>query len=432
MKIENRCKCNVDNHLSAIRMRTATGAAADLPFCLPVGRRVVQPTLPNDRGTLVALGILSTSSRTVFRDTARATYLRELPADVSAAFVMRGRHLNHSTRVSLSLEARVHSDMLFVNASAELPRESGPLHSIYLWFLCATQRYPHVPFVGKLDDDTWLNAGALATLLRGHVLPWVGRPFEAYVGAFATYHWDERRDGGPVFYREIPCTLPCARKSGSSIAGPYNFAKGPAFVLSAALARLLSHSDAERPARDPRCLNGSLWFWRGGTTQDSAAAAMASASTDHGEAHREACGTPFVPRLVPSMPPAKGVDELKYRWGSIPWEDVWVGCKQAFASGSLPSRSLASPHHSQLPAQIAALIALAAACVCPRSRATLTSASMHLSPLLHPLTPSFDRPPHGSPPLLAVHECLAHTGCRLHVPLRRCSQPASDGSCGCG
>ena len=279
-----------------------------LPWCehVPPGRP--PGLLPFDEQVLLAIGITSTAERIGMRDGQRATWLAKLPADVKAHFILRGANLPEAARIAAADEAARHGDVLFVTASANLSRATGPLNSVFLWLRCASLRYPHTPFVGKAEDDVWLNPSAVATLLRSHILPWVGKPYEAYIGAIATYHWDERSDGGPIGYREIPCTVPCAQQqqhknnrtsssSPSPLVGLFNFMKGPFLVLSQKLSRLVAHvplrtaqavdvigtdgqptgawrtaasassgsggggATTEASSMDPRCLRGSSWFW---------------------------------------------------------------------------------------------------------------------------------------------------------------------------
>ena len=87
---------------------------------------IVAPRQPTRQ--LAVLGVLSTEAATRMRHAARTTWFAELTngSGILSKFVLRG--VNASNEVVA--EHRTHGDMVFVGASASLPRVSGPLRSL--------------------------------------------------------------------------------------------------------------------------------------------------------------------------------------------------------------------------------------------------------------------------------------------------------------
>ena len=288
---------------------------------MPASSTIVEPVL-------LAIGVTSTLERREMRDAQRASWLRRLPMDVKAHFILRGLGLTSDDRLRASAEAAQHHDIKFVAARSNLSRAMGPLNSVFLWMRCAAVLYPSAPFVGKAEDDTWVHSEALAVLLRSSVLPWVGKPYEAYVGAIATYHWSEHVDGGPIGYREIPCSLDCAvpnRSAGGRVVGPFNFVKGPLVVLSAGLARrvgFVAPHEGATAVDDPRCLRGSSWFWRPTHQRTQGISDDDELSTSAAEdGYADACGA----SIDANSTWAAALHTAAGRYGTVAWDDVWVG-----------------------------------------------------------------------------------------------------------
>ena len=130
--------------------------------------------------------------------------------------------------------------------------------------------------MGKLDDDTYLHAGGMAALLRS-TLPWLDRPWMAFLGPMEAFSWDEK-SGLPAKWAGVQATAaPCLR-TGSTQVGPFSFAKGAAFFLSSSLAALFARPDLVTAYEDPRHLPGSQQYWvgeMGRSTDRNASAAVA-------------------------------------------------------------------------------------------------------------------------------------------------------------
>lgn len=214
-----------------------------------------------DGGLLAVLGILSHEDRLEFRSASRTSWLRSLPADLRAWFVVRGLDV----RQAMLEEASSHRDVIFVNASSKLGRSSGPLVSLFLWYAHAVRHFPDVTLIGKMDDDTWLHGGGLATLL-GSSLRWLGKASHAYIGRFEQSHWSTAsHNEGPL---QLGVQLPrktCVRQALK--AGPFAFAKGPIYLVSTALARLVAEANETRREVDylvsseaVRCFRGSALY----------------------------------------------------------------------------------------------------------------------------------------------------------------------------
>lgn len=141
-----------------------------------------------------------------------------------------------------------------------MSRDNGPLVSIVLWYGCAAHAFPSAAYVGKADDDVWLHLPNWAAYLRG-TLPWLraGR-FGAYVGTmFEGYHWRPDVDA-PVGWRHM--IKDSCRFRAHNFSGPFSFAIGPSFFLSAPAAREIAHATRSAVMRTTggdrkRCLPGS-------------------------------------------------------------------------------------------------------------------------------------------------------------------------------
>lgn len=201
------------------------------------------------------------------RDASRRTWMRHLqPTHLRAHFVLRGQDLPDEAPVWS--EARTYGDVLFLNASDSLSRQVGPLASLYLWLECAAWRYPEVPYVGKMDDDTWLQAAGIDALLV-NTLPWVDRPWAVYMGRFECYSWNATTDG-PLRWRPAHNYAGCKRNTEYPVIGPFGFAKGGANFLSSRLARHITGSQRASVARltqmGHRCVPGSAQWGAHGSS----------------------------------------------------------------------------------------------------------------------------------------------------------------------
>lgn len=204
-------------------------------------------SLTGSDGQLVAaLGVLSGgANRAPMRNASRHAWLDVAPmAGIAGQFVLRGLGLAHNA--TAWTEADRFGDMLFLNTSAELTRQVGPLVSLFYWYECAMQQYPDAPFVGKMDDDAWLQPIGIGEILR-NALPWVDQKWAAYVGRFECYSWHVV-DEGPMKWKQGSDWSRCHRPrdaNGTKLVGPnpdgymgpFAFAKGGANFLSARLVR---------------------------------------------------------------------------------------------------------------------------------------------------------------------------------------------------
>ena len=53
------------------------------------------------------------------------------------------------------IEASRNGDVVFVRSNANLSKDAGPLHSLFLWLRCAAHLFSDASFIGKSDDDVW-------------------------------------------------------------------------------------------------------------------------------------------------------------------------------------------------------------------------------------------------------------------------------------
>eukprot|EP00966_Prymnesium_polylepis_P237596 5495256-Prymnesium_polylepis.1 len=120
-------------------------------FCAPVDAREL----------LAALAIFTTAAVPKRRAILRATWFASSD-DVVARFVLRGL----GVRPELLQEATEHGDILFVEARSETSCKKGPLQKLVLWLACAVHAWPHAQYIGKGDDDVWIDLPGVAMLLR--------------------------------------------------------------------------------------------------------------------------------------------------------------------------------------------------------------------------------------------------------------------------
>lgn len=188
-----------------------------------------------------AIGILSHGAPGQ-RNWTRASFLSRTARRAAAAhglvvrFVMRAE----GASTAIQREADEHGDMVLVPAPANAGRASGPLLSLMLWWRHAVATWPSAQFIGKADDDVYIHLigtmNHLAAAQRavaeayGHAEPRI------YWGAFEAYHYEEA-DMRPVrFQQDRPgkCFRRQHNESGM-LHGPFAFARGPLYFLSASL-----------------------------------------------------------------------------------------------------------------------------------------------------------------------------------------------------
>ena len=168
-----------------------------------------------------AIGILSHSQHTNWQRILLDTL--DIPQkDMRVCLVLRSSTLSHAKYVN--------STTVLVPCP-NLGRTTGPLCSLVRWFETAVRSFPQSSLIGKADDDAvWHPSRVLANI---HSIPTSAR--NIYWGMHENYHWDFRTDRARKFGWG-PTSHPCANRS---LFGPFNFAKGPLFAVSANLVRLL-------------------------------------------------------------------------------------------------------------------------------------------------------------------------------------------------
>ena len=203
---------------------------------------------------LCVIGVLSADGRASYRTIIRQTWLRDLPPQLVARFVVRG----DGGSGSVVEEARAFSDMVLVRARASLSRAIGPLHSLFAWWRCALETWPRAWGIAKADDDVWIDLRGVAwqleatraALTPGARLLW---------GVMETYSWLPS-EHMPLHFAMKWGTVPTCSKTTTltnagrgtilNISGPFHFAKGPLFALSAPLASEMLQMGAWRSELD--------------------------------------------------------------------------------------------------------------------------------------------------------------------------------------
>jgi hypothetical protein len=198
-------------------------------------------------------------------------------------------------------EAEEFGDTIFLQAPANLTSARGPLTSTLLWLQCASAAWPHTAMIGKAEDDTWFHVPDIAASLRAaqSTLAKLGIR-SMYFGMHESYYWNEtvQRPFGfghhaPFAMWQQPCLLNVSGNVSTSRGtqslsarhaqhGPFDFAKGPLYLLTRGLAARLT-SD--------------------GPTRQRAAEALGTAET------RASGGSAGVGTWAEGMV----------------WEDVWIG-----------------------------------------------------------------------------------------------------------
>jgi hypothetical protein len=231
---------------------------------------------PAESSPFAVLGVLSRADTMLsrrLRRVSRDTWARpaSLPRALAVRFVVRTAELTNATRA----EAAEHGDVVELLAEgalfAPLGRRAGPLFSLTRWYACAVAVWPHAAFIGKADDDVWLDARGVVEHLRASLAEAERHAQTArarlYWGIIETYHWREaahqasaltggRRPGFHYKFRGERCARApitanmsgahgyrtCPPTPGEAIVGPFPFSKGPLNFLAAELAGALTSS----------------------------------------------------------------------------------------------------------------------------------------------------------------------------------------------
>lgn len=163
----------------------------------------------------IAIGVLSGPGPhfVVRRAELRQSYFADRPPSVAYRFALRCGGL------ATPPPDATFSDVLCTSVSHTLPRSQGVIRLLLAWYAHASRAHSSARFIGKIDDDAYINLPLLDTLLGA--LP----DGPTYLGAM--YRWN---------YDPVHETL--ARWGGGSCAtciGPFQFAVGTLMVLDRAL-----------------------------------------------------------------------------------------------------------------------------------------------------------------------------------------------------
>lgn len=149
---------------------------------------------------LVAFGVVTHHTRGQLRQAARVSWMRSLPADMHARFVLPAVHVEEDATGAAAAfgdELRRHpNEFALLNGSASHRWGEAARALVALdWFRCATRIYPLAPYVGRACDSTWLNGRGVGLMLRA-TLPWLRRPYEAVIGRLHAFVRPSNGSGG--------------------------------------------------------------------------------------------------------------------------------------------------------------------------------------------------------------------------------------------
>ena len=251
-------------------------------------------TQPEDaRRLLGVLGVFSHTTNLMNRHTIRDTWLTLAQESLVTKFVMRSQGDDR-----VAQEAAKHGDVVMLDAPAAMSKDVGPLWSSMLWLACAPRAWPGADMIGHAEDDIFAHLPGIVSYLRHTASiprdPEAGadRPclshnpspssnpkpnpnhtgVRLYWGTFELFHWNEHlhlpEKHWNRYSAETLVSQPCRRRTiehlrhhkkerqfpgvytNHTVVGPFAFAKGPLYFLSAALAReVAAHRAVGREAR---------------------------------------------------------------------------------------------------------------------------------------------------------------------------------------
>ena len=242
--------------------------------------RQVQPDTATGREQLLVLGLISAPS-----NDARRAWVRRATSPFAAShsvvirFVLGARGLSASRCALVSREAAHHGDLDLLDAlddeawwtaKGSRGRGVGCIDKTFRWLSHALRRYPHARFLGKGDDDEFINVPNLAALLgamEAAPLParhvgslsmyagWV--QYSSYSPAnFKMCGWSPsaraavRLASSPSCRKGAPARMAAGSASGGhsavarAIPGPFPFVAGALELFSSDLARQVFASPA--------------------------------------------------------------------------------------------------------------------------------------------------------------------------------------------
>lgn len=196
------------------------------------------------------IGVFSAEGHQEYREEHRRTWMHNgEPLGLLSRFVMRGN------ATGMRAEARQNGDIVLLEAlPAALPRSVGPLSMILPWFDYALSAWPTISFLGKADDDVWIDTTSVAAQLhsvQSHLWQTL-QVTEIYWGMMESFHWSVATSS-PIGFsygirdcRETERTWPshgAHASNNATLIGPFPFAKGALFFLSRGLASALVAQD---------------------------------------------------------------------------------------------------------------------------------------------------------------------------------------------
>ena len=215
---------------------------------------------------LIAMGIVSAPEYLERRAACRTSWMRwpNIGKAFHVYFVVRARGAPSSVSELLRLEHEAHGDVLRVDVPWNETRLRGPVLSVAAWFAYATRQLSPSPrFVAKLDDDAYLYAPALETLVR-EALRVAPTPERIYLGPMSWFHWYPKifeRSGfgwsytmawmmGQHCRNATTAEERCRHAGCGPCVGPFPFASGYFALLSTPLAAELLAADSTNEVRD--------------------------------------------------------------------------------------------------------------------------------------------------------------------------------------
>lgn len=227
----------------------------------------------DERRVVGAVGVFTVNSRSELRAAHRRSWLAAPPSQphlLAARFVARGRGdggsdpRDDASITLLTREARRFGDIIFLDENASLARHVGPLFTLVAWFECAARVWPNALFVGKADDDVWIDLAGVAAHL--HSVQAALRELHAspriYWGLMEGFSWltDAKQPVGWSYGYRVHspgprCSYAQVPRDGNETgthekAGPFWFAKGPLFFLSSSLVRELLEAGMRTTVED--------------------------------------------------------------------------------------------------------------------------------------------------------------------------------------
>lgn len=227
---------------------------------------------PRSRDIWVAVGVVSAPSHIRHRTVLRSWLsLPDSDAATLSLFAVRSGGAPQRVSESLIAEQREHEDMLLLPTVAwDETRLRGTVLTLAAWLEHAATHL-RARFVAKVDDDLYLHAPRLASMLRAL------RPLgdHSYLGALAWHGWrpalwDACGFGWTATLSSSNLKREGCDKAQAEVAGPFPFAIGYLVVLSAPLvaaavaspayAAELARLRAFRPARRELGINEDVWL----------------------------------------------------------------------------------------------------------------------------------------------------------------------------